>query len=149
MIGKFNRQTKGVRMILRFIFLLITFTFTISAYANPTPRMTLTPKAITHPVPFFESKTPVWRYNDQIPGPTIRAKEGSTILVDVLNQLDEPTSVHWHGLRIDNAMDGVPGVRITPFDDSFIFYQTFAIDSHACSYRGYKRDPVWVPSTHP
>ena len=114
MIGKFNRETKGVRMILRLIILLITFTFSVSSFANPTPRVTLTPKASTHQFPFFDSKTPVWSYNDQIPGPTIRAKEGSTILVDVLNQLDEPTSVHWHGLRIDNAMDGVPGVTQEP-----------------------------------
>lgn len=60
--------------------------------------------------PFFETKTPVWQYNNQIPGPVIRAKEGSTITVNFENQLNEPTTIHWHGLRIDNAMDGVPGV---------------------------------------
>jgi len=101
-------------MIARFILISFVFAFSVSVYANPVQRLTLTPQAGTHQFPFFASKTPVWIYNNQIPGPTIRAKEGSTILVDVLNQLNEPTSVHWHGLRIDNAMDGVPGVTQDP-----------------------------------
>lgn len=58
--------------------------------------------------PFFETETPVWLYNGQIPGPLIRAKQGSTLSVNLTNSLDEPTTIHWHGLRIDNAMDGVP-----------------------------------------
>jgi FtsP/CotA-like multicopper oxidase with cupredoxin domain len=68
----------------------------------------------THRFSFFDSSTPVYNYNDKIPGPTIRGREGSVLVVDVLNQLNEPTSVHWHGLRIDNAMDGVPGVTQDP-----------------------------------
>jgi len=73
--------------------------------------------------PFFDTKTPVWQYNNQIPGPIIRAKEGSILTVNFANQLDEPTTIHWHGLRIDNAMDGVPGVTqeaIQP-GDKFIY----------------------------
>lgn len=67
-----------------------------------------------HQFPYFPTTTPVWLYNQQIPGPVIRAKEGSTLVVDFFNELEEPTSVHWHGLRIENAMDGVPGVTQDP-----------------------------------
>ena len=73
--------------------------------------------------PFFETETPVWHYNSQIPGPLIRAQQGSTLSVNLTNSLDEPTTIHWHGLRIDNAMDGVPGVTQDPIQpgDSFTY----------------------------
>jgi FtsP/CotA-like multicopper oxidase with cupredoxin domain len=64
--------------------------------------------------PFFDTRTPVWSYNDQIPGPLIRAKVGSTMVIEFANRLKEPSSIHWHGLRIENAMDGVPGVTQDP-----------------------------------
>jgi len=64
--------------------------------------------------PFFDIRTPVWSYNDQIPGPTLRGKVGSTLMIKFINKLKDPSSVHWHGLRIENAMDGVPGVTQAP-----------------------------------
>src|SRR4051812_35849039 len=45
-------------------------------------------------------------YNGSIPGPTLRVKEGSEIEVDVVNEGDLEQTVHWHGLRLDNASDG-------------------------------------------
>src|SRR4051794_3743208 len=45
-------------------------------------------------------------YNGSIPGPTLRVKEGSEIDVDVVNDGDLEQTVHWHGLRLDNASDG-------------------------------------------
>ncbi|MGD9139786.1 MAG: multicopper oxidase family protein, partial [Desulfobacterales bacterium] len=66
--------------------------------------------------PFFDTKTPVWSYNGQIPGPLIRGKVGTTIVIDFSNRLKEPSSIHWHGLRIENAMDGVPGVTQDPVE---------------------------------
>lgn len=47
-------------------------------------------------------------YNGQVPGPTIRVTEGDTLRVTLTNELDEPTSIHWHGLHVPNEMDGVP-----------------------------------------
>lgn len=47
-------------------------------------------------------------YNGQVPGPTIRVTEGDTLRVTLRNELNEPTSIHWHGLHVPNAMDGVP-----------------------------------------
>ena len=50
----------------------------------------------------------VWTYNGLIPGPEIRAKQGDEIRVRLVNKLSEPTTIHWHGIRLPNAMDGVP-----------------------------------------
>ena len=47
-------------------------------------------------------------YNGSIPGPTLRVRQGSEITVNVRNDADTPTTVHWHGLRLDNRYDGVP-----------------------------------------
>ena len=49
--------------------------------------------------------------NQQIPGPVLRFREGETAEITVTNQLDVPTSVHWHGLILPGAMDGVPGLN--------------------------------------
>ena len=49
-----------------------------------------------------------WAFNDTVPGPLIRAQPGDRMRIQVNNGLPEGTSVHWHGLAIDNAMDGVP-----------------------------------------
>jgi CopA family copper-resistance protein len=46
--------------------------------------------------------------NGTIPGPTLRWREGETVTVKVTNRLDEPTSIHWHGLLVPASMDGVP-----------------------------------------
>lgn len=53
--------------------------------------------------------TPVWTYNGNISGPEFRVKRGDRVIVHFTNNLPEPTTIHWHGLRIPNAMDGVPG----------------------------------------
>ena len=56
--------------------------------------------------------TPVSAFNHQVPGPVIRATRGERVRVRLINDLDEPTAVHWHGIRIDNRMDGVPGLTM-------------------------------------
>jgi FtsP/CotA-like multicopper oxidase with cupredoxin domain len=50
-------------------------------------------------------------YNGSIPGPTLKVKEGSEIVVDVENQGDLEATVHWHGLRLDNRFDGTHQVQ--------------------------------------
>lgn len=49
-------------------------------------------------------------YNGQIPGPLIKVEQGSEFYVDVTNDIPLPTTNHWHGLRLDNAFDGMPGI---------------------------------------
>ncbi len=55
-------------------------------------------------------ETIAYAYNGQIPGPTLRAPQGATFSVVVQNRIDLPTTMHWHGLRLANEDDGVPGV---------------------------------------
>ena len=52
-----------------------------------------------------------YAFNGSVPGPTIRAKVGDTVIVDIENTLDVPTTVHWHGLDVPVEMDGVPWMR--------------------------------------
>ena len=47
-------------------------------------------------------------YNGSIPGPTLKVRQGSEMIVHVRNDGDLDATVHWHGLRLDNAYDGVP-----------------------------------------
>jgi FtsP/CotA-like multicopper oxidase with cupredoxin domain len=47
-------------------------------------------------------------YNGSIPGPTLKVKQGSEVIVNIENRGDLETTVHWHGLRLDNRYDGTP-----------------------------------------
>jgi FtsP/CotA-like multicopper oxidase with cupredoxin domain len=58
--------------------------------------------------------TPAWTYGGTVPGPLIRAKVGDRIIIHFTNHLPEATSIHWHGMRVPNDMDGVPGVTQDP-----------------------------------
>ena len=51
-----------------------------------------------------------WGYNGSSPGPTIEAVEGDRVRILVTNHLNEPTTVHWHGIILPNGMDGVAGL---------------------------------------
>jgi manganese oxidase len=53
----------------------------------------------------------LWGYNGQSPGPTIEVVEGDRVRIFVTNRLNEHTSVHWHGQRLPNGMDGVAGLN--------------------------------------
>jgi FtsP/CotA-like multicopper oxidase with cupredoxin domain len=54
-----------------------------------------------------------WSYNTTVPGPTIEARRGDTLVVRLTNRLDEPTTIHWHGLRLPAPMDGTQDVQKT------------------------------------
>lgn len=54
-------------------------------------------------------ETEIWGYNGGVPGPLLRFKQGDTLRQTLRNSLPHPTAIHWHGLRLPNAMDGVPG----------------------------------------
>lgn len=53
-------------------------------------------------------------FNGELPGPTLRFREGEDVTIHVKNKLDEDTSVHWHGLLLPGMMDGVPGLNGYP-----------------------------------
>ena len=56
-------------------------------------------------------KAHLWGYNGQSPGPTIEVVEGDRVRIYVTNKLPEHTSIHWHGQRLPNGMDGVTGLN--------------------------------------
>ncbi len=68
-------------------------------------------------------KTKVWAYNGQVPGPEIRIKLGNTLRINFENNLPQETTIHFHGVRVPNAMDGVPGVTQAPIKpgESFVY----------------------------
>jgi FtsP/CotA-like multicopper oxidase with cupredoxin domain len=53
-------------------------------------------------------------YNGTVPGPMIRVTEGDQVRIIVKNELEDPTTIHWHGIEVPNAMDGVPDVTQAP-----------------------------------
>ncbi len=65
----------------------------------------------------------MYGYNGESPGPLIRVPQNATIVVRFHNHIDLPSTVHWHGLRLDNRYDGVPGVTQRPVTpgDSFTY----------------------------
>jgi manganese oxidase len=79
-----------------------------------------------------------WGYNGTCPGPTIEAAQGDRVRIVLENRLPEPTTMHWHGLEIPNAMDGMPYISQKPilpgerFAYEFTLHQngTFFYHSH-------------------
>ncbi len=58
--------------------------------------------------------TDVWTYGSRLPGPEIRLRQGEPVRIVVDNKLEQDTTVHWHGIRLPNNMDGVPGLTQPP-----------------------------------
>ncbi|WP_274654751.1 multicopper oxidase family protein [Paenibacillus humicola] len=77
-----------------------------------TPDRTFTLTAEHASVKLASGKTEdAWTYNGQIPGPELRVKQGELVEVTLLNKdIDEGVTIHWHGLDVPNAEDGVAGV---------------------------------------
>ena len=75
----------------------------------------------TEPGKFAEA----WTYNDMVPGPQIRVREGDRVRVVVKNELPESTSVHFHGVELPNAQDGVPFITQPPIKPGESFTYEF------------------------
>ena len=65
--------------------------------------------------------------NGCLPAPVLRWREGDTVTLAVTNRLDEPTSIHWHGILLPNAMDGVPGLTFAGIDPGETFIYTIPV----------------------
>lgn len=66
-------------------------------------------------------------YNGKSPGPVLRFKEGETVRINVTNNLDEMTSIHWHGLILPYQQDGVPGISFPGIKPGETFTYEFPI----------------------
>jgi len=71
--------------------------------------------------------TQVWTYNGGVPGPELRFKQNDNLKINFVNKLPDPTTVHWHGLRLPNAMDGVPDLTQPPVKPGGSFDYAFGL----------------------
>jgi FtsP/CotA-like multicopper oxidase with cupredoxin domain len=69
--------------------------------------------------------TDVWGYDGSIPGPLLRYRQGARLRIEVENALPDPTTVHFHGIRLPNAMDGVPYLTQPPIERNARFVYEF------------------------
>lgn len=86
-------------------------------------------------------------YNGTVPGPMIRVTEGDQVKIIVKNELNAPTTVHWHGVEVPNAMDGVPGVTQDPIlpGETFI-YEFTAKPAGTYMYHSHHESDKQVPA---
>lgn len=68
--------------------------------------------------------------NGGLPGPTLRWKEGDKVTLKVKNQLDEQTSIHWHGIILPANMDGVPGLSFAGIEPDDTYVYTFQVNQN-------------------
>lgn len=77
-------------------------------------------------LPMFDGRPlHVWAYNGQVPGPILHAVVGERLRVRFTNRLPIDTTVHWHGVRVPNAMDGSPGLTQPPIRPGETFVYEF------------------------
>ena len=72
-------------------------------------------------------KVTAWTYDGGLPGPLIRTKVGNRLIVHFKNELDASTTVHWHGVRLNIEMDGVPGISQPPVKKGETFTYDFIV----------------------
>jgi len=85
-----------------------------------------------------------WGFNRQVPGPTIRANKGDTLVVKVKNELEEPTIIHWHGIRLESSMDGTGEVQ-QPIQPGEEFEYRFTVpDAGTFWYHSHHNETIQV-----
>jgi suppressor of ftsI len=85
----------------------------------------------------------MYGFNGQYPGPLVQVDEGATILFRFHNETDFSTAVHWHGIRLANAFDGVPGVTQDPVAPGSSFeYRVHFPDPGIYWYHPHQREDV-------
>lgn len=87
-----------------------------------------------------------WAYNGTVPGPELRVTEGDRVRVELVNHLPDATSIHWHGIDVPNAMDGVAGIteNATPPGGTFT-YEFIAKDAGTYWYHSHQDANHQVP----
>ncbi|UEM21317.1 multicopper oxidase family protein [Skermanella mucosa] len=85
-------------------------------------------------------ETTVWAYDGRVPGPEIRVRQGDRVRIAVTNRLAEETTIHWHGVRVPNAMDGVPHMPLPPVAPGETFtYEFDTVDAGTFWYHPHIR----------
>ncbi|MCH8962002.1 MAG: multicopper oxidase domain-containing protein, partial [Bacteroidetes bacterium] len=85
----------------------------------------------------------MYGFNGQVPGPLLHVPQEATVVVNFTNHTEWPTAVHWHGVRLDNRFDGVPGVTQDPVEPGGSFqYRVFFRDAGLYWYHPHHREDV-------
>lgn len=79
------------------------------------------------PVNYTGKRSVATAANGSVPGPILRWKEGDSITIAVTNRLKEPTSIHWHSIRLPSDMDGVPGLSFRGIAPGETFHYHFPV----------------------
>jgi FtsP/CotA-like multicopper oxidase with cupredoxin domain len=106
-----------------------------AAFASLLPRGVLASADLTlvpgpAKVRLSDNRSPevnVWAYNGSVPGPQLRVRQGEHLSITVDNRLAQETTVHFHGIRLPNAMDGVPHLTQAPIAPGQTFRYAFAV----------------------
>jgi FtsP/CotA-like multicopper oxidase with cupredoxin domain len=89
-----------------------------------------------------DPKTSIWGYGGRTPGPTLRVPQGGELQVRFRNSLSKPSTIHWHGIRIDNAMDGVGHLTQHPVEPGETFdYRFRCPDAGTFWYHPHMHEP--------
>lgn len=91
----------------------------------PAQARSLVARAATAALAPGQPPAGVWTYDGGVPGPVLRYRQGERARIVVENRLPQPTTVHWHGLRVPIAMDGVPGLSQPPIEPGGSFVYEF------------------------
>ena len=87
------------------------------------PKPDLTIRAVRSEVELGRRRAATWTYGGELPGRELRLRQGEEVRIRLVNDLPEPTSIHWHGLNIRNGADGVPGMtqKAVPPGEDFVY----------------------------
>ena len=107
--------------------------------AAPTLRAT---PATAQLVPPGFGRTDVWGYDGRVPGPEIRLRAGERLRRRLVNDLPQSTAVHWHGIRLPNAMDGAAGLTQEPVEPGGSFLYDFVVPDPG-TYWYHSHDRSW------
>jgi FtsP/CotA-like multicopper oxidase with cupredoxin domain len=87
-----------------------------------------------------------WAYNGTVPGPELRVTQGDRVRVTLVNQLPDPTSIHWHGIRVPGAEDGVAGITQDAVPPGWSYtYEFVAQDAGTFWYHSHQDASNQVP----
>jgi manganese oxidase len=88
-----------------------------------------------------DTRVAAYAFNGQVPGPRLHVTEGDQIRLHVTNHLPEPTSVHWHGLILPNAMDGAAEITQAPIPPGGRYTYEFTAQQRGTFFYHSHKDP--------
>lgn len=96
-------------------------------HARAAPQVLVAAPSRQQIAPAAYAPTDIWSIGGTLPGTPLRFAQGERAQLTVQNDLPQATSLHWHGIRIENAMDGVPGLTQDPIPAGATFDYDFAL----------------------